>query len=106
MDVLTIVCLLVIRILEGFLQLLRLTPQAEALQHLGSTVPLLLTAMLRYHLLFDVLELLIGEVLHEHRLKHLQYISSVYIGLLGIEQLRCFLSAEFCLTQPLHNWLS
>lgn len=70
-----------IRILEDFLQLLRLTPQAEALQHLGSTVPLLLTAVLRYHLFFDVLQLLIGEVLHEHWLEHLQCISLVYIRL-------------------------
>lgn len=91
-----------IGVLEGFLQLLRLTPQAEALQHLSSTVPLLLAAVLRYHLLFDVLELVVGEVLHEHRLKHLQDTSSVYIGL---GQFRRFLPAEFGLTRPLRNRL-
>lgn len=73
-DSLTIVCLLVIGVLEGFLQLLCLAPQAEALQHLGGTVPLLLAAVLCYHLFLDVLKLLVREVLHEHRLKDLQHI--------------------------------
>ena len=68
-----------IRILEDLLQLLCLTQQTEALQHLGSTVPLLLTAVLRYHLLFDVLQLLVGEVLHEHWLEHLQHIALVLV---------------------------
>lgn len=77
-DSLTIICLLVIGILKGFLQLLCLAPQTEALEHLSGTVPLLLAAVLCYHLFLDVLELLIGEVLHEHRLKHLQCISLVY----------------------------
>lgn len=61
-----------IGIFEGFLQLLCVAPQTEALQHLNCTAPLLLVAVLRYHLFLDVLQLLIGEVLHKHRLKHLQ----------------------------------
>lgn len=87
-DSLTIVRLLVIGVLEGLLQLLRLTPQAEALQHLGGAVPLLLAAVLRYHLLLDVLELLVREVLHEHRLKHLQHIPLVNARLATLQYLK------------------
>lgn len=75
---LTVICLLMISILKCFLQLLCLAPQTEALEHLSSTVPLLLAAVLFYHLFLDVLKLFIAEVLHEHRLKHLQRISLVY----------------------------
>lgn len=64
-----------IRIFKGFLQLLSLRPQTESLQHTGSTVPVLLAVVLGYHLFLDVFQLLVGEVLHEHRLKHLQHIS-------------------------------
>lgn len=67
-----------IRVFKSLLQLLCLAPQTEALQHLRSTVPLLLVAVLCYHLLLDVLELLIAEVLHKHWLKHLQRVSLVY----------------------------
>lgn len=87
-DSLTIVCLLVIGVLEGFLQLLCLAPQAEALQHLGGTVPLLLAAVLCYHLFLDVLKLLVREVLHEHRLKHLQHIPLVNAQLATLRYLK------------------
>lgn len=66
-----------ISIFKGFLQLLCLGPQTEALQHLSGTVPLLLAAVLRYHLFLYVLQLLVGEVLHKHRLEHLKHISFV-----------------------------
>ena len=75
---LTVICLLMVRIFKGLLQLLCLAPQSEALQNLSGTGPLMLAAVLCYHLLLDVFELLIGEVLHKHRLKHLQTTSSVY----------------------------
>lgn len=68
---LTIFCLLMVRVLEGLMQLLGLIEQAEAFEHLGSTIPSLLAAMLVDHLLLDVLELLVGKVLHQHGLEHL-----------------------------------
>lgn len=82
---LTIICFFMVGVLEGLLQLLCLAPQADAFEHLSSTVPPLLAAVLCYHLLLDVLELLVGEVLHEHRLKHLQRISLDYKQLIFAE---------------------
>lgn len=61
-------------VFEGLVQLLSLTPQVQALQHLGGCVPLLLAAVLRYHLPLYGLQLLIGEVLHQHGLEHLRQV--------------------------------
>lgn len=73
---LTIIRFDVICVFEGLLQL-HLTPQTEALQHLSSTAPLLLAAVLSHHLFLYVLQFLIGKVLHQHGLKHLQTTSLV-----------------------------
>ncbi|TNN42864.1 hypothetical protein EYF80_046935 [Liparis tanakae] len=68
---LTVGGLLVVGVLQGAVQLLRPAHQAPPLQQLrGGAV--LLAAVLRHHLPLDVLQLLVREVLHEHRLEHLQ----------------------------------
>lgn len=67
----TVLGFLVVGVFEGLVQLLGLTPQVQALQHLGGRVPLLLAAVLRDHLSLYGLQLLVAEVLHQHGLEHL-----------------------------------